>query len=79
MLAPDLTVGRTHMWRPARIVAWPGPVRPYGKALLYRIQAARRVAHRVGSVGVGRAVRFADRPFDVGLVFADCGSIHVLV
>jgi hypothetical protein len=22
MPAPDLTVGRTHMWRPARIVAW---------------------------------------------------------
>ena len=22
MPAPDLTVGRTHMWRPRRIVAW---------------------------------------------------------
>jgi hypothetical protein len=22
MPAPDLTVGRTHMWRPARIIAW---------------------------------------------------------
>jgi hypothetical protein len=32
MPAPDLTVGRTHMWRPARIVAWhrsrPGHVIP---------------------------------------------------
>jgi hypothetical protein len=24
MPAPDLTVGRTHMWRPARIIAWHG-------------------------------------------------------
>lgn len=22
MPAPDLTVGRTHIWRPARIIAW---------------------------------------------------------
>ncbi|GAA4456117.1 hypothetical protein GCM10023170_050340 [Phytohabitans houttuyneae] len=22
MPAPDLTVGRTHMWRPSRIIAW---------------------------------------------------------
>ena len=24
MPAPDLTVGRTHMWRPSRIVEWHG-------------------------------------------------------
>jgi hypothetical protein len=24
MPAPDLTVGRTHMWRPARIMSWHG-------------------------------------------------------